>query len=222
MPTPKIHISIANEVNKFLHYNNDSVLIGSILPDQTTTDHTISHYQKNRDGVEGVANADLFLKNKNLPKDIKVGYIIHLLTDSYFNIFIFNNYCVFDKDKLIGYRKKNKTISCQSDKVKRMKHTDCFTYENYLLLHDLVPKINSLDCLDKIKDFDNINFNKDSIKILTDSLSVDIDNAKKFNKLKRLLFIPRYNLVSTKEMNLFFRSCTKYIINYLEKNKDKI
>lgn len=219
MPTPRLHISIANEVNKHFNYDNDQVLIGSILPDQTTTDHIISHYQKDIDGIAGAANANKFLKDKHLPLDIKVGYIIHLLTDSYFNIFVFNNHCVFEKDTMIGYRKRNRIIKSDSDKVKEMKHKDSYTYEAYLLFNNKLPSIKNISSIDKIKDFNNIKFNKESLKNCINVLNRDVN---KDYKIRRLLFFPRYYLISKREMNLFYNSCIKYIIGYLEKNKKEL
>ena len=35
MPTHKMHMHIANEVNKYLRLDDDMVMIGSVLPDLT-------------------------------------------------------------------------------------------------------------------------------------------------------------------------------------------
>ena len=35
MPTHKMHMAIANEVNKYLKLDDDMVMIGSVLPDLT-------------------------------------------------------------------------------------------------------------------------------------------------------------------------------------------
>ena len=46
MPSHKIHLSIAQEVNKELKLNNDSIMLGSVLPDLTIErNHGLSHFQ---------------------------------------------------------------------------------------------------------------------------------------------------------------------------------
>lgn len=46
MPSHKIHLSIAQEINKKLKLDNDSIMLGSVLPDLTIEhDHGLSHFQ---------------------------------------------------------------------------------------------------------------------------------------------------------------------------------
>lgn len=45
MPSHKIHLSIAQEVNKKLKLDNDSIMLGSVLPDLTIEhNHGLSHF----------------------------------------------------------------------------------------------------------------------------------------------------------------------------------
>lgn len=46
MPSHKIHLGIAQEVNKKLNRNTDLIKLGSVLPDLTIEhDHGLSHFQ---------------------------------------------------------------------------------------------------------------------------------------------------------------------------------
>jgi hypothetical protein len=46
MPSHKIHIKIVQDLNKVLKLDNDSIMLGSVLPDLTITkDHGLSHFQ---------------------------------------------------------------------------------------------------------------------------------------------------------------------------------
>lgn len=46
MPSHKIHLGIAQEVNKKLKLDSDSIKLGSVLPDLTIKhNHGLSHFQ---------------------------------------------------------------------------------------------------------------------------------------------------------------------------------
>ena len=87
MPSHKIHLSIAQEVNKELKLDNDSIMLGSVLPDLTIErNHGLSHFQFEDIYPKNLANADEFIKKyPDMKDDISIGYIIHLLTDKYYN-----------------------------------------------------------------------------------------------------------------------------------------
>ena len=48
MPSHKTHMSIAIEANKYLNFDNDLIMLGSVLPD-LSIDHThrVSHCRNN-------------------------------------------------------------------------------------------------------------------------------------------------------------------------------
>lgn len=63
MPSHKIHLVVAKKVNDILNLDLDSVMLGSVLPDLTETNHMLSHFQNGKEGIDGTANPDLFIKN---------------------------------------------------------------------------------------------------------------------------------------------------------------
>ena len=63
MPTHKIHLAIAKQVNDTLKLDLDSILLGSVLPDICDNeDHKIAHYQVGEKDLEGLANPDKFVE----------------------------------------------------------------------------------------------------------------------------------------------------------------
>ena len=94
MPSHKIHIKIAQDLNKELKLNNDLIMLGSVLPDLTITkDHGLSHFQYIDEYPYNLANADEFIKKyPNMKDDVSIGYIIHLLTDRFYNDWYYKNY----------------------------------------------------------------------------------------------------------------------------------
>ena len=92
MPTHKIHLAIAKRVNDKLNLDLDSILLGSVLPDICDgKNHSVSHYQVGEKDLEGLANPDTFIKKykDKLDSPIMIGYLIHILTNRYYNEYIF-------------------------------------------------------------------------------------------------------------------------------------
>ena len=123
MPSHKIHLVIANEVNKKLKLDNDSVMLGSVMPDLSIMkDHEISHYQVQGNYEDELANPDKFINEykKELDNPIMIGYLIHILTDRFYNDYFFKNHCLFDeKNKPIKVKLRNKKIKYPIKKYKQ-------------------------------------------------------------------------------------------------------
>ena len=89
MPSHKIHMYIAKNVNEKLKLDLDSIMLGSVLPDICENkNHSISHDQIGEKDLEGLANPDKFVDKykENLNNPIMTGYLIHLLTDRFYII----------------------------------------------------------------------------------------------------------------------------------------
>lgn len=202
MPTPKYHICLAHDVNQKLNlkYEEDELLIGSILPDETFTEHYLSHFQ-NKEGIgnETLPNIEDF-ENSNELKDairsetILVGYKIHLLSDKFFNEHFNNEF-----------------ESLKADDLKVKKHDDTFKYERYLLSKSL-SKINlSEEVLDEIEDTNVIKFNKDALKDMINSYNKDISQSKFIRVLKSIFYSPKFELTSKVEMDKLYSDLVDYI-----------
>ena len=88
MPSHKIHLAIARRINEKLKLNSDEIMLGSVLPDLTTNhDHGISHFQSIDIYPQNLANPNSFVRKHSdkLSSPVSIGYLIHLLTDRYYN-----------------------------------------------------------------------------------------------------------------------------------------
>lgn len=87
MASAVIHLCIAKEINKYLHFDENMILLGSIAPDiakQIGQTKEISHFLDHTTD-DDIPNIDRFLAKyrTELSKPFEMGYFIHLLTDKY-------------------------------------------------------------------------------------------------------------------------------------------
>ena len=114
MPSWKIHSYIGNQVNKTIKVNKKYFMIGNLLPDQDRYNignlkrnipRTTTHFIKREDYLIGI-NLPYYDKMYNKYKDkfknpVLMGYLVHLLTDYYFN-----NYKSMSIVKWVGGKSK--------------------------------------------------------------------------------------------------------------------
>lgn len=218
MPTHKIHLAIAKKISDKLIIDTDSVMLGSVLPDICNEkNHQLSHFQLGKKDLEGLANPDKFLlKYKyELNNPIMLGYLIHLLTDKFYNEYIFTHFYIYDEnDNGIGIYLKGKKRMLSQEERKKMKHRELNIYDKWLINHNYVSKFNKFDCINNVIDIDEATFDKEKLKQYILSLN---NEAKKLNILKKI-YIYNYKITNQKELDKIFNECTDYIINYLNKN----
>lgn len=212
MPSHKIHLVIANEVNKKLKLDNDSVMLGSVMPDLSIMkDHEISHYQVQGNYEDELANPDKFINEykKELDNPIMIGYLIHILTDRFYNDYFFQNHCLFDeKNKPIKVKLRNKKIKYP---IKKYKQSDFGKYDNYLLKKHLVPKFNDIKCVSNVKDLSVSKFDKEALISYITNANAEVDNPRLYN-IKSSLF---YKVFNKKELDKMLNECCNYIIDYI-------
>lgn len=217
MPSHKIHLAIAKKVNDKLKLDLDSVMLGSVLPDLCIgKNHTMSHYQNGKLGVEGTANPDLFVKyNKDkLKNPIMVGYLVHILTDKFYNTFAFTNFFIYDeKGNDVGLHFKRKDKLLPPHKVKYYKQREFGLYDKWLLNNGHVVKFKGFKCLDNVIDLDVAKFDKERLKKYIIDANKDIDKINIFSKIN----LSKYKLTTKKKLDKQFELCYKYIINYIKK-----
>lgn len=207
MPSHKIHLTIADKINKKLNKDNDSILLGSVLPDLTLSNHIDSHYQDiNID--KGLTNPDEFLKEYKIDSDLKLGYLIHLLTDRFYNRYMFDNYYLFDNEgKIIGLKIDHKVKYLTYDKIRKVKHNEFDIYENKLIKAKSIPKFESTDVISKVSEL-NFKFDEERLK----KYIIEANDPHPIVK------VGKYKLCTKEELDLVFDNCIKYIFDYLEKN----
>ena len=191
MPSHKIHLSIAKEINKKLKLNDDAILLGSVLPDLTIEhDHRLSHFQCGDEYPKNLANADEFIKKyPNMKDDISIGYIIHLLTDRFYNDVYYHT----DIDGI--------------EHNKYFKHSLFDSYDNYLLKQGNVSKINSKQIINNIPNYRDITFDMNYLNEYIDKLNNDIDNTK----IKK-----NYSIEYQDFLDKLYNDCLNYIIGIID------
>lgn len=219
MPSHKIHMAIAKKVNNVLKLDLDSVMLGSIMPDVCIgRNHTVSHYQNGKLGVDGTANPDLFIKKhkKDLNNPVMMGYLIHILTDKFYNTYAFTKWFIYDKDgNDAGLHFKHKDKLLPPEKVKYYKQREFGLYDKWLLNHGYVPKFSDYKCVDNVVDLEVAKYDKNSLKDYIKEANNDIDKINIFSKLR----LYNFKLTSKKELDRQFYLCIDYILEYIKNIK---
>ena len=192
MPSHKIHLSIAQEINKKLNLDNDSVMLGSVLPDLTIEhDHGLSHFQFEDVYPKNLANADEFIKKyPNMKDDISICYIIHLLTDKYYNDTYYNT-------NILGIEHN-----------KYSKHNLFNSYDLYLLKHKCVNNFSKIDIISKIPNYEDISFNIEYLKDYINKTNDEINGIEYDNN---------FRIDYQEFLDNLYNGCINYILDNIDK-----
>lgn len=216
-------MAIANEVNKHLKLDEDMIMIGSVLPDLTIDKrHRASHFKNGEEGVEGTANPYKFLlkyKDK-LKNPVMVGYLIHLLTDRYFNSYVFQNYYIYDENThLIGIKFHNEKALMPIEKIRYEKHRDFYVYDKYLVEHNKVKSFSSTSCIRNIDNIEDAKFDNELIKKYIENANLDLEKAKKGDFFKQLG--SEYKVMTLEDLNKQFDLCVAQILKFFSGLKEE-
>ena len=196
MPSHKIHIKIAQDLNKELKLNNDLIMLGSVLPDLTITkDHGLSHFQYIDEYPYNLANADEFIKKyPNMKDDVSIGYIIHLLADRFYNDWYYKNY------RLKGI-----------NTTKEFKHNLFDSYDKYILKHFKLDKFKDFSIIEKIPKYKDLKFDINYLKEYINKFNYEIDT----NYIDEDYSIDKIDILKK-----LYDDCLEYIFNWLKNNDD--
>lgn len=218
MPTHKIHLAIAKKVNDRLNLDLDSVMLGSVLPDLCNEhNHQLSHFQIGEKDLEGLANPDKFIqkyKNK-LNNPIMVGYLVHILTDRFYNEYIFNHFYIYNENNNgVGMYLKGKETLLNKELRKHFKHRELDIYDNWLMNHRLILKFNNFDCVNNVTNLEEASFDLEKLKAYILSANKDIDKVNVFSKV----CFYNYKITNQEELDKIFNECIDYILDYINNN----
>lgn len=168
MPSWSIHLAIAKEVNKILKLDKDLFYFGNLIPDVdwgTSINRYQAHfyndkkrYQKCKSEI--MIDIEAFIKcyKNDLKNDLILGYLSHLLADSFYNEFVYTNAWVQDNnDNVVGIKFNNgkiKKIDINDKKreKRKYKHYDLELYGKYLFKDGFVNlPTNKKVVLDNVK-----------------------------------------------------------------------
>lgn len=216
MPSHKIHLAIAKKINEKLNVDLDSLMLGSILPDICEeSDHQIAHFQHGEKDLEGLARPDEFINKykEKLKNPVMLGYLVHLLTDKYYNEYMFKNFYIYDKnDNGIGMILKGKKKYINGSERKKLKHREFNIYDKWLLNHNYVSKFKDYKCIENVNNIEEASFYYEKIKKYIESANEDVDKINFFSKL----YFYNYKITNKKELDGIFDGCISYIVNYIK------
>ena len=202
MPSHKIHICIGNEINKYYNYDSNLLLIGCILPD-LGEEHFVSHFKKNHKEY----NIEKFIGHyydKNNP--VLVGYLIHILTDDFYNKHVREKYYIHD-DILKGIKTSIYEFYGTPNEVTYKKQCGFNKYDYYLINNNKVPRLTYID-LNKLPKIVECNYDENYIIEYIDTHNKMIEkNDYEFN----------YDIFTFKELDILYKECIDYIKKYLDK-----
>lgn len=221
MPSHNIHLSIAKKINKYLNMDYDAFMLGNVLPDIICKDHVKSHFCPNKPGILGITKPEVFYKKykDTLNNPTMLGYLVHLLTDKFYNEYVFKNYFLYnERGEDIGLILHGKETYLEPKEIKKLKHHELNTYGKWLLNNNFVLKFKSVLCINKIMQIENIKHDKE---IIIKYIIEHNDMVDKKNKFKLLNFLNRYkfNLSTKNNWDKVFYDCCNYIENYLLRKK---
>lgn len=219
MPTPMMHVAIAKKVNEKLSLEEDLLYVGCLMTNWTNVEYHISHFKDEKEGIEGLSNPDKYINKyqDKLEDPIVLGYLIHLLTDRFWNKYMLNNvYLYNNENEVVGVKtQRKKEVNLPQESIHELKKKTYNKYDNYLIGKNLVDSIKEKVLILPILD---------EIKITQEELDQRIDEYNKSVKeqKKKISFLSfnnnKYSLINQKEFEDNLERCAGYVYSYLRKN----
>lgn len=172
MPCWTIHLAVATKLNEKYKLNKEQFLYGSILPDVLNTNsygRDFSHFFGTKyhdvckeEIITDVEKFESAYKDR-LDKALILGYYVHILTDYFYNDYVFRNFYTRDEnDHITGIRTKEgkHLIPDPNDSRGRRKYkqADFVNFGKLLLENGMVEKPASLEEIKKQLDLLNEHF----------------------------------------------------------------
>lgn len=226
MPSWGIHLVTACDVaNKIKIEDKNNFLIGNFLPDAERyvvkdfsiyVTYNISHFAK-RIKINGVEeklpdyNSFINKYKQNLNNSIVLGYLIHLITDYYWNNLTFSKYTASNENgEVIGVL-INETDLLSGDKELRriLKQKDFSNFDKEVIQTKKYElPIFSNSCIKELEILEETKYN------LTDILKI-IDYVNTMIKTKENEKIDNYTMFTRDKLNKYYLGSIDFILNIL-------
>lgn len=228
MPAWGIHLYIAKKLKDKIKIDDyNSFLLGNVIPDINNgylvkdVSKVISHRQTHycyeykiaRDGKPMYYDIEQFIEDNksNLNDSLVLGFLIHILTDKYWNNLTYEKHGIYNKDnELIGLTLNNGVeFITDADTRRQLKQNDFKIYADYIYKNKLadIPifEKNAMDSINKIK-----------VVKLTDEDVIKatkyLDSVKDGMKLEET----QYKIFTENEMEEETNKCIDKIVTYYE------
>lgn len=231
MPSWGIHLKLAKKLNEKLKLDKDLFTFGNLIPD---VDYDSIYTRKQAHYYTGIKfkecpnessiDIDAFLndyKNK-LNNPMIIGYYCHLLTDKFYNSYVYINKWIQDKNQnVIGIKCDNGKIIDVSENFReslKYKHTDLEKYGRYIYNEENLYIPNNIDLI--LKNANQLKDNFYSKKNIENRINyLNNGEFKEFNKLSNEDIDNKdlYLLFNKDELKKLFNDCYLYILDRLKK-----
>lgn len=229
MPTLATHIAVAEKVCERLKLKEkDAVVLGAAIVDWSNNyenkKHAITHFQnlktEGMENLESLPQVSLFVDKykDHLNNPLIKGYWIHLLTDLYFNQYIYENIYLYDvHNRVVGVRMANYKIKlCSPEDALNYKHHDFYEFDNYLRVKKEVHSLKYEGMFENVKKIEEVLFDlktyeKDA-KTYNESLVFFKDRGIHMSFYQpNLLLFRKYHLIK------MLNQCADYIASIIQK-----
>lgn len=212
MPAINTHLKVAESISKSLNIKSKEFYLGNLLPDLTDSkNHKKYHFSENR-----IPNINAYLNSINDSNltFVELGYLCHLLTDKFYNEFIFQKYIELINNNLISIKINGIREFYDEKKINNIKHSVYENYDKYLLQNNLINPIKKFAFLDEypMPRVKEIKFDVNQLKKFLKSLNNDTFNQKNIN------YNIDYAFSNQIELDNLFSECCLYIIKFLKEN----
>lgn len=221
MPLHKIHLVLAEELNRTLQVDHDSLLLGSLLPDLAVSrNHRRTHFESGVGYAGRLADPDRFLEiyGARLDVPIYLGYLLHLLADHFYNDYYYQHHCLFHRNGLPrAVRLKTGGVSIYAT---RYKHGDLAKYEKWLLNHGRVPLFTGDTCVSHVRDLRDDQFDRQELRDYIARCNREVKYPRQYAPFGRTkIKIPQfYRVLSQKELEQMLAACVDYCQRYLQEH----
>ena len=231
MPAWVMHLKVAEKINEKLKLNKDAFILGNVMADadryviedfSIKVIYDISHHAKGQ-MVNGSARTlpdiDGFInKYKNdIKNPVVSGYLVHLLTDYYFNYLTFSKHFInYDNGQAIGLvLKDGSKYLCDKEEMRISKQGDFNRYSKYLIKYGSVK--NTYISFDNVKNYykiiEEIPYTEDDIEKIIKYLSnIEDIFISKEDELKS----DNYRIYSREDLDFYMDKCTNFIYEKLK------
>ena len=193
MEMHKLHYAIVKKVNETLDRDLDKLMLGTMLPNLTKYEHSLSHFRG--EGVMCDINGFYNKYAEKFNDDVVLGYFMHLLIDNKFKSFMNDEILTYDdKGEVTGYIFNGIQKTNTLDVIKKMMKQDYLLFGEYLLNNGKIDKYKSDDC---VKDVVVLDECKVDTNVLYDTViehNLDVQKHKKrsfLSRFKRYKVLPR-------------------------------
>ena len=228
MPSWKIHLKVANNLKEKLNIyeEKNKFMIGNVLPDiylghiiknmSKNIEYEVTHYR-----IKAIINGGQFFlpdyemfKNihmENLSDPLILGYLVHLMTDYFFNKYTFTNSCLLDSHgEVISIKtKKDEIFNCNRKTMTKIKQEDFAAYAEMINLEKCNFSYTS-DIFDSLEKLQTFKVEKEDMLKILNYLNA-LTHSQNENIYKPLI------LFSKEKLDSMIEECSEFILSYLNR-----